>query len=156
MRATLKLFFLSIFLVSTFPVSKPAMAESEDACAIWLCLPGGFPQGCSDAYAEFRHRIKKRRPPLPDLSSCTTGPNGERINGRYQFGYERYLPCEEGFILLENQEVSYQASCYKEECVSSIYRQNYDECENHEAKRRLEPSYVKMWVGGQYLGQFYY
>lgn len=56
-----------VFLVSFVPVSY---AVSLKECAIWLCLPSGFPAGCSDAYAAMRKRIKKGRSPLPPLASC--------------------------------------------------------------------------------------
>jgi len=165
MRATLKLIFLSIFLVSSVFVMKPVRAESEDACAIWLCLPAGFPQGCSGAYGEFRHRLKKRRPPLPDLSSCTTGPNGEKSSGRYELGYEEYYPCDEGFELQVNvDEGGERARCVSENHQSCPYQEGVQIIHRDEdfcyyyytAKHRPKPNYIKMWVDGRYLGQYYW
>ena len=166
MRAILKLIFLSIFLVSTSSVLTPVRAESQDACAIWLCLPAGFPQGCGGAYGEFMHRLKKRRPPLPDLSSCTTGPNGEKSKGRYEVGYEQYYPCEEGFGLRVNTDPeggdwarcignSSDLSCPHKEGLQTMH--SGDQCYYYyPAKRRLKPNYIKMWVNGEYLGQYYW
>lgn len=133
-------------------------AESQDACAIWLCLPGGFPQGCGGAYSEFKHRIKKRKPPLPALSSCTVdGSTG----GHYELGYEIWQPCKEDYVLREYyQSGSYrpnQANCYLNTCAPPVEVRNEDQlCENYAAIRRPKPSYVKMWVNGDYLGQFFY
>ncbi len=166
MRATLKLIFLSIFLVSIVFTIEPVRAESEEACAIWLCLPAGFPQGCSGAYSEFRDRLREGHSPLPDLSSCTTGPNGENSRGRYKRGYEKYYPCEDGFELQINSEnVSARARCVSElydlpcahkDGLQMIYRNENQCCYYYPARRRLEPNYIEMWVDGQYLGKFYW
>lgn len=52
------------------PTSMPVSAASQDDCAIWLCLPTGFPSGCSKAKRAFVKRIKKFKPPLPNIVSC--------------------------------------------------------------------------------------
>lgn len=150
-RSVIITFVMTLMFLS--PVK--AKAASEDACAIWICLPGGFPQGCSGAYSEFKHRIKKGRPPMPELSSCTTGPNGERANGRYELGYERYELCKEGYVLRESQQIN-QAKCYVERCAPEKYSQDNYYCDNYQATLRPKPNYVKMWVDGEYLGQYYY
>lgn len=49
--------------------SMPAQASDAD-CSIWLCLPMGFPSGCSDAKKAFKKRIKKMKSPLPDFAGC--------------------------------------------------------------------------------------
>ena len=77
----MRVFVLMVMTMLLFSPSKTATASSQDACAIWICLPGGFPSGCGGAYSEFKKRIKKGRDPLPKLSTCTTGPNGEKIDG---------------------------------------------------------------------------
>jgi len=118
-------------------------------------IPGGFPQGCSGAYSEFKHRIKKGRPPLPELSSCTTGPNGEKVSGHYQLGYERYEPCEDGYVLRESQQYN-QAKCYVERCAPERYSNDNYYCDSYQAVLRPKPNYVKMWVNGDYLGQYFY
>lgn len=155
MRILVAAIFLTLLLVFSF--EKSSNAASQDACAIWICLPGGFPQGCGSAYSEFKKRIKKGRDPLPQLSSCTTGPNGERVNGHYQLGYERFEPCNEGFVLRERQQ-GYrvvEGACYRTQCAPSQFREN-DHCENYQATLRPKPHYVKMWVNGDYLGQYFY
>ena len=45
---------LAVFVLSP----SSGYSASQDACAIWICLPGGFPSGCSGAYSEFKKRIK--------------------------------------------------------------------------------------------------
>lgn len=59
-----------ISLLSILAPAKSAYAASQDECAIWLCLPGGFPAGCAAAYSAFKKRIKKLKPPLPPFSGC--------------------------------------------------------------------------------------
>lgn len=136
---------------------SPGYSASQDACAIWICLPGGFPSGCSGAYSEFKKRIKKGENPLPRLSSCTTGPNGETVDGHYQLGYERFEPCDEGYVLRERSQ-GYRAiegACYRRFCAPSQFQEN-SSCQNYSAILRPKPYYVKMWVNGDYLGQYFY
>ncbi len=156
MSATQKLILVLFSAVVFLGVVKTSYAASEDACAIWICLPGGFPQGCSGAYSEFKHRIKKGRPPLPELSSCTTGPDGEKVSGHYQLGYERYEPCEDGYVLRESRIVSAEAKCYMKSCAPVNYTEHSFSCQNYPAVLREKPNFVKMWVDGEYLGQFFY
>jgi hypothetical protein len=146
------------FTFSNVPLAK---AESQAACAIWLCLPGGFPTGCSAAYSEFKQRIKKGRSPLPNLSSCTTGPDGKSSNGGYQMGVEYFLSCKEGFKYNRPpQGYSDEIICVptNPECnVREKYRRGDNiDCTSYQPERRKQTRFVKMWVDGQYLGQFFY
>lgn len=50
--------------------STPTLAASQDDCAIWLCLPTGFPSGCGKAKSAFLKRVRKFKPPLPNIASC--------------------------------------------------------------------------------------
>lgn len=150
---------LLVMLMTGFVIlsHKAAYASSQDACAIWICLPGGFPSGCGGAYSEFKKRIKKGRDPLPKLSSCTTSPNGEKIDGHYQLGYERFEPCDDGYVLREKRQ-GYRAAqgvCYRTQCAPQQFQENY-RCEGYQAVIRPKPRYVKMWVNGEYLGQYFY
>ena len=151
-----------IVLIVTFVVLISGFsrghAASEADCAIWICLPGGFPSGCSAAYSAFRDRIKHRKPPLPDLSSCTTGPNGESVAGNYDLGRETFETCSGGYVLRENNRNGFpMGKCYLAQCAPERYLDaNETYCQNYEAVRRTKQNYVKMWVNGDYLGQFWY
>ncbi|MGD6739528.1 conjugal transfer protein [Photobacterium leiognathi subsp. mandapamensis] len=68
MKKTSILLILGGSLVTSLPIS--VSAASQDECAIWLCLPTGFPSGCDDAKRAFTKRIKKLKPPLPNIASC--------------------------------------------------------------------------------------
>jgi hypothetical protein len=140
---------------------QPARAESEAACAIWLCLPGGFPTGCSAAYNEFKHRLKKRKPPLPSLSSCTTGPDGNSSNGSYDMGVEYYYPCKAGFTYNRKPEFQFDnIMCVPTdprcELSDSYKSQNPSECTRYAAEARKKISFLRIWVDGKYLGQYFY
>jgi len=54
-------------------LSSNATAASQDECAIWICLPGGFPAGCAAAHAAMIKRLTKLKPPLPAFGSCAVG-----------------------------------------------------------------------------------
>lgn len=148
------LIFAFIFSLTSFQ----AKAESEADCAIWICLPGGFPSGCEAAYRAYKDRIKHDRAPLPKLSSCTTGPNGEKVDGRYELGYERYELCKAGFVLRNPADQGRQgaALCVKGECRNMWDGGGTRGCESYQAVTRQKQNYVKMWVDGDYLGQFFY
>lgn len=151
------LIFAAIIIISV-AVPMKTYAASEADCAIWLCLPGGFPAGCSAAHSAFKNRVKKGRSPLPDLSSCTTGPNDQKSNGRYQLGYEYFEPCKEGYALEQQSTNSFYmmtGRCVLKQCSYGWGNQCVIQ-DGYTAIRRPSPSYVKMWVDGQYLGQFFY
>ncbi|WP_229625233.1 conjugal transfer protein TraL [Vibrio parahaemolyticus] len=65
----------------------PAQAASQDECAIWICLPGGFPSGCGAAKSALKKRIKKFKPPLPAFSSCmvSSGSNSSQMSYNHNF-----------------------------------------------------------------------
>lgn len=158
------LIFLGFLLIGVVSAQK-SYAGSQAACAIWLCLPAGFPGAeCSPAHSEFKRRIKKGKPPLPNLSGCSKGPNGGYSTGRYQMGYEPFEPCKQGYTLKTYGYSGYginrsqKGLCYVDRCANSISTPIDDDyrCENYVATPRPEPYFVKMWVDGQYLGQFFY
>lgn len=52
-------------------VPKVSMAASQDECAIWLCMPAGFPGSeCNAPHKAMIKRIKKGQSPLPYFGSC--------------------------------------------------------------------------------------
>ncbi len=155
-------FYIGLALIVACLIQVPfAKAESEISCAIWLCLPGGFPTGCAAAYSEFKHRIKKGKSPLPSLSSCTTGPDGKSSNGKYELGIDYFIPCKEGFAIEEHiLNSSERVICKPTNSLCSrperYWRRQKIDCISYDTTRRVNPRYVKMWVDGQYLGQFFY
>lgn len=48
-----------------------AEAASQNECAIWLCLPAGFPGGaCAAPHHAMIRRVERFQPPLPPFTSC--------------------------------------------------------------------------------------
>lgn len=71
--------------------SPSAHAASQDECAIWLCLPGGFPSGCGAAHSAMVSRIKDGKSPLPAFSACSvTPPGGSQMTSNY--GPAAFIP----------------------------------------------------------------
>lgn len=154
---------LAVLVVLSFMLDSVsfAYAETEDSCAIWLCLPGGFPTGCAAAYSEFKHRIKKGKPPLPKISACTTGPNGENSDGNYQMGDEYFFPCKNGLEYSRIPQNSYdEVMCVPADPQCNLrekYRRDKKvDCTPYKPERRKMSHFIKIWMDGKYLGQFFY
>lgn len=144
----------SIGFTAMIAAPAPAQAASEAACAIWLCLPAGFPSGCSAAHSEFKHRIKKGRPPLPDFASCAVGGS----TGNYQMGYERLESCKDGY---EERDTFFRHGVHhKNACISTACNTDWSgtskSCKYYVRELRAKPNYVKMWVDGDFIGQYWF
>lgn len=74
---------MALFGVTTSMFSPSVQAASEDECAIWLCLPGGFPSGCGGAKSAMLKRVKKGKSPLPDFVSCAVNSGGSSMTYDY-------------------------------------------------------------------------
>lgn len=61
---------LTAAITAAFLIPAPPIYANDADCAIWLCLPVGFPSGCGDAKQAFINRIKSFKSPLPSLTSC--------------------------------------------------------------------------------------
>lgn len=148
-----------IFLASAFVgvyslLSAPARAASSDECAIWLCMPDGFKSSeCSGPHRAFTKRIRKGKPPLPDLQSCSSGGNG-----KYQTGYQRLENCQQGYTEKANwfgNNRHLKDACVSESCMQR-YDMNAPKCEFYQRRPRTEPHFVDMWVDDGYLGRFWW
>lgn len=71
-----------------------AFAASEDECAIWLCLPGGFPSGCGAAKSAMKDRLEDFKPPLPNFSSCAVSSPGSSTMS-HTYSYAAHVPERE-------------------------------------------------------------
>jgi len=73
-----------------------ASAASQDECAIWICLPGGFPSGCGAAHSAMIDRIKDGKPPLPGFGSCAVNPpKGSGSHMTFDWGIAAYIPSHQ-------------------------------------------------------------
>lgn len=78
---------MALFGVTTSMISPSAQAASEDECAIWLCLPGGFPSGCGGAKSAMVKRVKNGKSPLPDFVSCAVKSENGGSSMTYDYNY---------------------------------------------------------------------
>lgn len=99
---TLTSIFAAAFVAAL--LAPPAKAASQDECAIWICLPGGFPSGCGDAHSAFKKRLKKGKSPLPSWGSCTVSDAGTPpVDASASYGKEPYFPCRDGYRLVRGK-----------------------------------------------------
>lgn len=68
---------LSLSVTSAFAMSSGIRKNRMDECAIWLCLPSGFAQGCSAARSAFigrvtdvDHKGHRKYTSLPAFPNC--------------------------------------------------------------------------------------
>ncbi|WP_298642587.1 hypothetical protein [uncultured Cardiobacterium sp.] len=63
-------------------------ANVSDDCAIWLCLPAGFPDGCEGAKKAFKKRMRRGRAPMPPFEQCAVGDDGQPMQNNDKFTYK--------------------------------------------------------------------
>ncbi len=154
------------FLIAaiSLALSIPVFAADQDDCAIWLCLPTGFPSGCSGAKSAFKKRIKHLRPPLPDLMSCVVdAPDGTMPNMDYQMGVVSYIPASQKCVKYEitgygNTGPQYSCTQYEEipahyvdgPCIPSSYSgTGQNGC-------TATHNYITVYQDGGVIGETYY
>lgn len=158
MKKLLALALLTVLTVPLAPAKSYAVSEAE--CAIWLCLPGGFPESCEPAYSAFKSRIRSGKPPLPPISAC--GSAGSTSN--YKTGYEPFEPCKSGYRQIgsgmNGTRDSEPARCQEIDCTSGGRwvnpRLNSPVCDTYPAVRKPKPWFIQLWMDGDYIGKFYY
>jgi hypothetical protein len=76
--------------------SNAVVAASQDECAIWICLPGGFPSGCGAAKSAMKDRLEDGKPPLPPFGSCAVNPpKGSGSHMSFDWGIAAYIPAHQ-------------------------------------------------------------
>lgn len=159
--ATAVAYTLTIF-ASILP-TQSAYAASEAECGIWLCLPAGFPSSCGPSKSAWKKRIKKGKPPLPAFASCSNGGSGS-----YEMGVERFHPCPsntvalDGFDYYRNKE---SRRCISQSCITEQpgIMNRLEEgfptppsCQISYAPPRDKTHFIKMWMDGEFAGQYFY
>ena len=152
-------------LIMPLLIPIESQAASEDECAIWLCLPTGFPDGCSSAKSAFIKRVKKLKPPLPDFFSCMVTNNNippdiaeempPQSEMTTKYGTAAYIPARRYCIRYSNNR------CYQYETKpASILK---DRVCRIDKDRKSYPNgctstikYVDTYMDNNQYGQTYY
>lgn len=88
------------------------MATPDDAhaydmdCKVILCIAGGFPSGCSDAYSYMIKRITRFPKPLPPFGFCPMSDGSEYKAHNVSYRYLRTGP--EAYDCPENKKLYYR------------------------------------------------
>lgn len=88
-------------LGTTVLIAKPENAHAYDMdCKVILCIAGGFPAGCADAYSYMIKRITRFPKPLPPFGYCAMSDGSEYKAHNVEFSYLGRGPqaydCPEG------------------------------------------------------------
>lgn len=149
-------FAMSVFAHGAQAQNIPQIETNWD-CAIWLCLPAGFPETCAPAFDKMVDRLKKRLSPLPDWSIC--GGDAQPPNHNYALGREYWYPCDEGYDLRIDDNID-AAQCVttRRECADDYgwFFNDAHLCQSYDAKRRSKTHYIDIWVDGQFLSRNFY
>lgn len=150
----LKYGLLALACFAVMPAT--ALAASEDECSIWLCLPGGFPDGCGAAKSAMLNRLKKLQPPLPDFGSCVIdGGSGSKMD--FDYGGGAWLP-ERKVCVRESGGKNTQ--CVKYETLPAGYvkgqRCSRDRDGDVTPKGCRSQSYIEVYEDGKSIGDTYY
>lgn len=133
--------------------AAPLKAASENECAIWLCLPGGFPSGCGAAHSAMIDRVKDFKPPLPSFSSCAVNPlAGSAGHIQSQHGIAAFVPT---------QSICVDRECLEWQTVQAHYIKG-TACHKSENGRAtpngctLTYYWAEVFIDGQLAGPTYY
>lgn len=161
MKSFMKFLFipLSVFSFNTF-------SASQDECSIWLCLPGGFPAGCSGAHSAMIDRIKDGKSPLPSFSSCAIDDGNAGLSHKYS--YAAYIPQHEVCIKTVMKYVNgyYHSVCVKTKTVPEEYRKG-TRCQIYRPYKDADMihspeycsrtvKYIDVFQDGKMMGDTYY
>lgn len=159
---------IAALIAAFFVPSVSVQAASQDECAIWLCLPTGFPSGCGDAKKAFKKRIKHFKPPLPSLPSCMISPDQENATGMpnesnlkslngdaaYYFPYEQCV----NWTYINQGKGDFRKVCNKWETVPEKKvknaRCNYSNA--HQLPFCKQIMFVEVEINGKVEGETYY
>lgn len=107
--------FKSKYLLTLGLLSVGALTANADKahafdmdCKVILCLAGGFPAGCGDAYSYMIDRITRSPRPLPPFGFCALSDGSEYTAHDVQYRYLHRGPeaydCPEGKTLFYRRE----------------------------------------------------
>lgn len=113
-KKTFLMHLLSAMLFLPFLLPSSANAASEDECAIWICLPGGFaPSECNPAKSAMISRVKDLKPPLPPFSACMNDPDAQTSNMTSNYGVAAVIPEHQECTSMVDHYNGMQCASYK-------------------------------------------
>ncbi|GLQ00612.1 hypothetical protein GCM10007891_24650 [Methylophaga thalassica] len=134
-------FFLALALSAMFFIPSISHAASQDECAIWICLPGGFPSGCGAAKSAFEDRIDDEKSPLPPFSSCAVD-------------YDSKMSYKQGVSVYEPAKSCTGWQAWVTNCTPQPARWVKDgTCSSMMCQRR---NYIDVFVDGEAAGETFY
>lgn len=142
-----------------------SFAASQAECAIWLCVPTGFPSGCSSAKSAMIDRIKHFKSPLPSLSSCIVSAPSNSLpqqasNLRGADGKAAFIPAKTYCAKRTKYDscaewARHDAQLIKGESCKITYSSS--------SGKRVSPAnctktyyYAEVYIDGQKTGETYY
>jgi len=146
-------------MVVTPFLSSNTLAATQAECAIWLCLPTGFPSGCSDAKSAMIKRVKKLKSPLPSLSACMSGAGANNSGMSYNYSNAAYVPSR------RICSIGIQGDCFEwsNSWTSPYYVKNATCREVFSGRYMMEPKgcsktvkYIEVFSEGKSIGKPYY
>lgn len=160
-----KALLLSLILPFGSFISTPALAVSEDECAIWLCAPGGFPEGCSAAKSAMIKRIKKGKSPLPDFATCAVKDDITGTDPKdFTYSFDRVIRIREKKVCTQWSSRNLKSDCINYKTIPAHDRAGYS-CYIQRGKDN-DPKYIEGCIGAFYrikifekgvqLGETYY
>lgn len=156
-------------------LTKEANGSSDDDdCAIWICLPNKFPEGCAKAHKRFLKRIRRHKSPLPSFSSCVKEvknmmiPSASGSTMTYENKTAAYIPKHRKFTCTKyapnyGQYANVQGNCmeYKVEDIPESYikgtpciHDNYGH--THPDGCTETRSYIDVKMDGKQFGETYF
>lgn len=164
---------LSLDQQNTISTAQNSASDDTD-CAIWICLPFHFPDGCSNAKSRFKKRIRKGKSPLPDFSSCLV--SNVKIGGTYgasemssKDGIAAYIPRHKEKGACIKSEIRYGATGGYQVCTQYEYIELDDSyvkdtpCVRDYSRGTTTPAncastmhYVEILMDNNKLGDTYY
>ena len=171
--------------LTAYAASDAIMDDRESECAIWLCLPGGFPEGCEAAKRSYVKRItsftgghhpRRKFTDLPRFDLCVdeNPPGIEDYNvgpdsvitwqGAYEVHMPAYNVCTRwGYRGAQDNQVRYCAAVKTVPARTFESQEKYHEYSTievgwREAETHYAPTvhYTDVLVDGVKVGQRYY
>lgn len=160
MKKTVFSLLAATSLIGAVAIPTTTLAASQDECSIWLCLPGGFPNGCGGAKSAMKHRLKKGKSPLPSFASCAV-KSDQSDPEDFTYTFNRVIKIEKHKVCTKWKEGRDTRTCLDYKTVPEHYKQG-DSCyKNKKDDIRIKGCVgvfreIKVFEKGQLLGKPYY